>query len=311
FPEGGTFPFVLSSFLPALALTLLVLALVPREHRVLRAGIGLSALVLVASWALPTPMGGNAVRIGTLFAGPALALVLLPAGRGRLLALAAPALLWWQVAAPVDDWVRTAHDPSVTERAYTGLERFLLAQDGPPFRVEVPFTDNHWESANLGGGADGFPLARGWERQLDRKVNGLFYDDAPLTRERYRAWLDENAVRFVALPDAPIDYSGAAEAQLLRDGIPGLRRVYADRVWTVWEVADAAPMGVTELTADGFTTGGPGRVSIRWSPWFRVVGGRGCVRRTPDDRVAVDGAVRVRATLSVRGLGRPDAHCRR
>ena len=78
FPEGGTFPFVASSAAPALAGTLLVLVLVGPELRVLRAGVALAAALLVVSWALPTPMGGNAVRLGSLFAGPVLAL----AGRG-------------------------------------------------------------------------------------------------------------------------------------------------------------------------------------------------------------------------------------
>jgi len=313
FPEGGTFPFALSSFLPALAATLLVLVIVPEEQRVLRAGVALSAVLLVVSWALPTPMGGNAVRLGALFAGPALAIVLLPAGRARTLALVAPALVYWQLAAPVDNWRRTAHDPSVQKRAYAGLERFLAEKSSPPatpFRVEVPFTDNHWEAQNLAGGAHGFPLARGWERQLDRRVNALFYDGEPLTAGRYRAWLDANAVRFVALPDAPIDYSAAAEAQLLRDGLPYLSRVYADRVWTVWEVRDATPIGVSALTPDGFTTARPGKVRIRWSPWFQVIGGRGCVRRTADDRVATDGALTVRARLSVGGALRREEHCR-
>ena len=51
-----------------------------------------------------------------------------------------------------------------------------------------------------------FPLARGWERQLDIKYNGLFYG-APLTPATYEAWLHELAVRFVAVSDADIDYS--------------------------------------------------------------------------------------------------------
>ena len=310
FPEGGTFPFALSSFAPALAGTLLVLVLVPRRHRVLRAGVALSAAVLVLSWALPTPMGGNAARLGALFAGPALAVVLLPAGRGRTLALATPLLLYWLLAAPVDDWRRSAHDPSVRERSYAGLERFLASQPGPPFRVEVPFTDNHWESVNLGGGRDGFPLARGWERQYDRRVNALFYDDAPLTSARYRSWLDENAVRFVALADAPIDYSAAAEAQLVRGGLPYLRRVYADRVWTVWEVRAAAPMGVRRLTVDGFTTARAGPVRIRWSPYFEVVGGKGCVRRGADGFTVADGVVAVRARVSLAGALRRSRSCR-
>ena len=76
----------------------------------------------------------------------------------------------------------------------------------------MPFTDNHWESAHLPGA--NVMLARGWERQLDRKVNRLFYDDEPLTAARYARWLRDNAVRYVALPDAPLDYSGADEADV-------------------------------------------------------------------------------------------------
>jgi hypothetical protein len=312
FPEGGTFPFVLSSLLPALALTLLVWWLLPREERVLRAGAALTAALLVASWALPTPMGGNAVRVGVLFGGPVLALALLPAGRRRTLLLAAPALLAWQLSTPVDDWRQTAHDPAVQERAAGGLERFLHAQGGPPFRVEVPFTDSHWEADNLAGGADGVPLARGWERQYDRKVNALFYDGRPLTASRYRGWLDSNAVRFVALARAPVDYSAAAEAQLVRDGLPFLRRVYADRVWTAWEVRRSAPLGVTALTVDGFRARA-GRVRIRWSPWFEVVAGAGCVHRdAATGRVVVSGRgeLQVRARLGVGGLLGRTEHCR-
>ena len=67
------------------------------------------------------------------------------------------------------------------------------------------------------------PLARGWERQLDEKANPLFYDGRPLTPERYHRWLRESAVRWVALPDAPLDYSAEAEARLLERGLPYLR----------------------------------------------------------------------------------------
>ena len=63
-------------------------------------------------------------------------------------------------------------------------------------------------------------LARGWERQLDQQRRALFYDEAstPLTPARYRAWLSEQAVSYVALPDAPLDYSAKGEAELLRGG---------------------------------------------------------------------------------------------
>ena len=65
-------------------------------------------------------------------------------------------------------------------------------------------TVNHWEAADL---AKVVPLARGWERQLDQKANPIFYDGEPLTASSYHDWLRENAVRWVALPNAPLDYS--------------------------------------------------------------------------------------------------------
>ncbi len=303
FPEGGDFPFSTSSFLPALAGTLLVLALLPAGP--LRRGTALSLLLLLVSWAVTSPMGGNAVRLGTLAAGPALALALLPAGRRRALLLAAPFLLFWQLSAPVQNLRATRGDPTIPRSAYAGLTRFLEARPGPPFRVEVAFTKNHWEAAML---PPGLPLARGWERQYDRKVNALFYADG-LTSGRYGAWLEENAVRFVVVADAPLDPSAVAEAALVRRGLPGLRRVYADRVWTVWERTGARPIGPAAISVDGFRTTGAGTVRIRWSPWFRVVGGRGCVRRAPDGFTAVSGAVRVQARLGLGGLLRREEDC--
>ena len=48
-------------------------------------------------------------------------------------------------------------------------------------------------------GAPRFPLARGWERQLDIADNPLFYGGA-LTGTRYERWLKRLAVRYVAVP---------------------------------------------------------------------------------------------------------------
>jgi hypothetical protein len=316
FPEGGTFPFVAAAFWPSLAATLVVLALIPAEQRVLRIGTALYAAALVASFTIPSPMGGNAVRLGAILAGPMLALALLPRAKWRL-ALIAPALLWWQWVTPVDDWAQAAGDPTVQERSYLGLVAFLERQEGPPFRVEVPFTDNHWESAWLGSRV---PLARGWQRQLDRRVNPLFYDrERPLTPAAYRDWLDDNAVRFVALPDAPLDYSAQEEARLLRRGLAYLRPVYRDRVWRVWEVRDAEPLaapgrlsalGPDSFTIDAGVRGTSTRVRIRWTPYWEVSSGIGCVGPTPDGFTRVDavGRVEVRARFDPR---RPQATSRR
>jgi hypothetical protein len=282
FPEGGSFPFVGSSFWPGLAAAIAVGLVVPPDARVVRIGVALYALAMVASFALETPMGGNVVRLGALFAGPVLAAVVWRTNR-RALALLALPLLYWQWVAPVDDWVRAAGDQSVHERYYDGLLGFLATRGGGPFRLEIPFTDNHWESRWV---APHVPLARGWERQVDRERNALFYDDRPITPARYRRWLDDNAVRFVALADAPIDYSAAREAQLLRNGLPYLREVWHDAHWRVFEVAGARPLATGAARA---TALGPQRVRlaadragtvdlrVRFTPYWRLAAGRGCV----------------------------------
>jgi hypothetical protein len=295
FPEGGSFPFAPSSFWPALAALVALWLAIPARYRAIRLGVALYAIATAASFALDTPMGGNVVRLGSLFAGPLLAALI---WRGRRLAPAAVALgialLYWQWAAPIDDWRRASGDASVHARYYGGLLRFLGAQQDLAFRVEIPFTDNHWESRWV---APHVPLARGWERQLDIARNGLFYDGRPLTAARYRAWLDENAVRFIALADAPLDYSAAEEAALVRSGLPYLRAVWRDAHWRVYEVARATPVasGAGVATAIGrdrvaLTVSRPGSVylRVRWSPYWELRRGRGCVRRADGGWTRID-----------------------
>jgi hypothetical protein len=317
FPEGGSFPFVASSFWPSLAALVAVLIVVPREARVVRLGAALYALAMIASFVLQTPMGGNVVRLGALFAGPVLAALLWRSDR-RALALLALPLLYWQWVAPVDDWARAAGDASVHERYYAGLLSFLGSQRGAPFRLEIPFTDNHWESRWV---APHVALARGWERQLDRERNALFYDSTPLSPTRYRRWLDDNAVRFVALANAPIDYSAAREAQLVRDGLPYLREVWRDAHWRVFAVAGARPLasGAASATAlEGQAVrlsarrAGAVDLRVRFTPYWQITSGKGCVGEGPG------GWTRVRADapgpLVLRpgfALGRVRAHSRR
>jgi hypothetical protein len=288
FPEGGDFPFAPSAFWPSLAATLLVLVLLPRAQRTLRLGVVLYALLLVVSFAISSPMGGNAVRLGALFAGPLAALALWPQRRTTVLLLLLP-LAYWQVSSPINDAVLASRDASTHAAYYDGMLRFLTTRPGGPFRIEIPFTDNHQESARV---APSVPLARGWERQLDRKVNPLFYDGAPLAAARYRRWLDDNAVRYVALADAPIDYSAAAEAALVRSRPAYLREVFHDRHWRIYAVSDPAPLArgagarVTAMDSDTVDLDVPraGRivVRVRFTPYWRITRGQGCVAPAGD-----------------------------
>ncbi len=323
FPEGGVEPFGFTSLWPVLAFAAVALALVlPREERALRIGVALYALGCVAAFVLATPVGGNAERLGALCAGPLAALVLWPRRTTALLVLA-PFLLWWQWSAAVGD-VRTASgDPSVHAAYYAPLLAALDragARGGAEGRIEIPFTRVHWESRWV---APEIPLARGWERQLDERVNALFYAggrDRSLTPARYHAWLRRMAVRWVAVPDVRLDYSATAEARLIERGLPYLRPVWRSAHWRLYEVADAAPLAdaparVLRAGPDTLALAVPRpavvALRVRWTPYWAVVVGDACVAPDGDFtrlRVRQAGTVRLAIRFS---LGRVAAHSAR
>jgi hypothetical protein len=137
-------------------------------------------------------------------------------------------------------------------------------------------------------------LARGWERQLDQGRNGLFYGSEPLDAASYHHWLGEQAVSYVALSDAPLDYSAKAEAALVRNPSGGsgayLREVWRSRHWRLFAVADPAPLvsapaRMTAVSSESFTLAVPAAGSyetrLRFTSYWQVSGGRGCVSEAP------------------------------
>jgi hypothetical protein len=306
FPEGGSQPFVASAFYPALAGVLLIALLIPKERRVLRTGALLYAAALTGSFLIPTAVGGNVDRLGALVAGPVAACVLLGASpigrRARLLVVLAPALLYWQANAPVADFVAGASDPSVNQSYFAPLLGELgvlgVGYSARPARIEVVPSVDHWEARWV---APHLMLARGWERQLDRYRNGLFYASAPVTTARYRSWLSEQAVSYVALPDAPLDYSARSEARLLRGvrtgGPPAyLREVWSSTHWRLFAVLGAKPLvpppaTLTQLGSDSFTLEAPSAgaftVRLHFTAYWALASGHGCVERAPGDWTAV------------------------
>jgi hypothetical protein len=297
FPEGGVQPFVASAFYPALAAVLVVGALIPSEHRVLRAGALLYAVALTGAYLVPTSVGGNADRLGSLVAGPLAACVLAGAARAsnhrRALIVLAPFLLYWQAKAPVTDLSSTLSNPSVDASYYapllTELHALHVGYGARPTRIEVPATANHWEARFL---APHVMLARGWERQLDVYRNGIFYEKSrPLTAKRYRSWLAQNAVSYVALPDARLDYSARAEARIVREVAAGrgyLHEIWHSPHWRLFAVVDptplASPPGVLEsVTTDSLTLYAPHpgiyTVRVHFTPYWVLASGSGCVAR--------------------------------
>jgi hypothetical protein len=208
--------------------------------------------------------------------------------RRRAVLVAVAAGLWaWQWHAPVREMAKGASDPSTQAAYYTGVAGFLRAQDGPPGRVEVPFTRGHWEAVHL---ARHVPLARGWATQLDRRYNGLFFAET-LDPAAYERWLRRNAVRFVAVPDAPLDPAGRQEAALVRRGVPFLEPVWADANWRVYAVRDPLPLvsgagSLERLTPGGFVVRARRRGAIlvraRHTPYWTASGAAACVAPARD-----------------------------
>jgi hypothetical protein len=284
FPEGGYQPFAFGTLWPLLVIGVALAVAAQRSgHTALVLAIVLYVLGCVAAFALHTPVGSNAARLGELTAGPLAALLLVPRRAWLLLALAAVPLTYLQVHDAITD---LQHGEQASAAAYyRPLTRFLEAQPGAAahaWRVEVPFTAGHWETYRL---APQLPLARGWERQLDIADNGLFYGGR-LTAATYEAWLHRLAVRYVAVADTPPDYSARAELRLIRGGLPYLRVVARLPHWTVYAVADATPIvsGAGRLVSMGpnsltLAVAHPGNVyvRVRWSPYWRLSGVHGCV----------------------------------
>jgi len=312
FPEGGWQPFAPGMFWPVLAGVVLTALALPRFGGTLAAGIRqpltwgawLYALALVGAFALHTPVGDNAVRLGALLGAP-LAVGALWQRRRLVLALLAPALLYWQLEASISDVAALAGTPSVTAAYYSPLVAELqrLAHD-KPLRLEVPPTEGHWESVYLPEDPL-ILLARGWERQLDTRYNALFYRPG-LSASAYRSWLSQNAVSYVALPDVRLDVAGVQEGRLIRHGLPCLTEVWRSAEWRVFAVRGSTPLAqppavLTGVGADSFTLRAPRpgafTVRVRFTPYWTLLGGRGSVHRATGGWTEVDtrraGVIRV------------------
>ncbi|SCL67819.1 hypothetical protein [Micromonospora peucetia] len=296
FGDGGWMNISRTDTVRAVLTSLLVAALV--GYRPVRVGALLSAAGVLAASLVHTPVGLNATRLAVMFALPLLAAAARPparltAWRGRnhrpavpavALAVLLAAVCWWQPpVSPAD--LRSVDDPTSRAAYFAPLRAFL---DGQRLtgRVEVPPTRNYWEAASLGG----VPLARGWLRQADIDRNPIFFTTVPgaagtgvpLTAASYRDWLTDNAVQFVAVPDAPLSWVGRAEAELVAGGLPYLTPVWSGPHWRVWAVTDPTPIvgAPAELVAqDGASVtfrapaAGTVPVRVRHNRWLTASGG--------------------------------------
>jgi hypothetical protein len=281
FPFSGEQPMSFGRIEHPCVFSALIVLCAPRQWRRLRLGCAVYALGVVLAYCVASPVGDNVERLAEVFAPAALLACLLAPGRGRLRAMAlvvgfAVSVTWLAqqtandltISTSVPAWA--AHTrPVVAELGDLGADRT---------RVEVVPDRDHREAVAF---ASHFDLARGWNRQVDLRRNGLFYDGT-FSASTYLAWLHEQAVGYVVLHDGRPDDHAVLEAALVRHPPDWLQPVWHDADYSVFRVRDATPMvsGPASVLRNGAAdvlvrVSRPGSVTLRiaFSPWLRVSGG--------------------------------------
>ncbi|MGY1745636.1 hypothetical protein [Blastococcus sp. SYSU D00695] len=206
--------------------------------------VPLAAVTAVVLFLVPTGVGSNLGRFSYLVL-PCLVLAWSAWSRWRVLLALLPAAAW-MVYAGVTDQV-TAIDTGYTAADYAPLRDALAAlPDLDGHRVELLDNTSHAGSHELG---PDIALARGWENQTDARYNEVLIEPHAVDAPGYRAWLDDNAVAYVAVAAQPLDnVRTRSELRLVRAGLPYLTEVWSDRNWTLYRVADPTPIVPAPLT---------------------------------------------------------------
>jgi hypothetical protein len=310
FPSGGRFPFSWQEFAAATTFCLLGAALtwnVPRARQ-LRWIFVVYLLACTAAYVVPSAIGENIARLR--YAAIPIAVLALSLRRWRPLPVALVTLALaaaWNVTPLVGSFVKGEADPASTPAYWAPTISFLHAHLTPSYRVEAVDTADHWPAVYLPNA--GIPIVRGWFRQDDFPQNGVLYGD--LGPAAYLRWLRSLGVRYVVLPDARLDYSASAEADLLSSGRSELLVVLRSAHATIYEVPAAVPLvtgvgraHVISLTHDGMAVslGRPGsyRVATSWSPYWHTTDG--CIGQGSDGMIRLvaprAGTVRLTFALS-------------
>jgi hypothetical protein len=314
FPAGtGSYPFHLIDFAAVLVISALGV-LVARNARGggplvwFYALWGLGSILL---YIVPTPLGDNWTRLSA-FIFPVMLLTASLAGfQPRRLVVFALAAAFAYNLVPYALLVPSRLDNNTQAASFwRPAIHFLRTHEQPGYRVEVVPTAEHWEAYWIP--KSGFPLARGWYRQLDTADNPTLYR-THLGAAVYRSWLRANAVHFILLSrTAPLDWDGGPqEASVVRSASSGLKEVFRSRNWAIYELPHATPLltgpahpivtsfGHTAIQGRVFAAG---RYLLRnhYSPYLRLHGS-GCVTQGPNKMTYLDLTRPERFAVSVPG----------
>ena len=306
FPSPGVYPFNRYDFASLLALCVCGALLARRAPggRVMVAFFLLWAVAAIVAFATPSPIGDNITRLRSLVLPLMLLVGILTHFRPRWLAVLAISGALGYNLVPYFMLIPYRLDPRPQHRAFwQPALTFLDRDEAPNYRVEVVETAGNWESYWFP--REGFPLVRGWYRQLDLARNPVLFNSST-TGAAYIAWLRSVGVRYVVVPHTTLDPRvGTSELHLVEHAGRQLRRVLAAPTLTVYEVRNATPIltgpGPARLTTFGASTiagsvAAPGsyRLRVQPTPYLQVRAGNVCVEPAPGGE----------STLVVRTAGR-------
>jgi hypothetical protein len=266
-PGSEGFP-VSHALLAAGTCALLLLA---RPPAFIRTVVIISVLACPVLAIVPNGMGTNFER----FAWICLPVAVVATGRAIR-----PIVYLTSVVAALAGVAGSAHDLYVAAQpmstvSYTdGLARRL---DQTPnlanYRLEVVPDGTHVAAYTLIAHA---ALARGYETQSDNQLNHVLMSNS-IDAVSYRAWLDDNAVAYVALDRVTLQHN--PEDRLVRSGtVPYLKQVWSDDHWLLYAVERPVPIAppparVTDADQADIVISVPraGRyeLHLRWSRFLR------------------------------------------
>ena len=245
------------------------------------------ALVLLSSAVPGNPVGGNVGRFFLIFGVPLLLCVRDVAMPRSVTVPLLCAIAFGQLITPATHYVHIAKLPSTNEAFFAPALAFANLHRDPNYRSHVVALDTHWEAYYFS--VDGYPITRGWYRQDDALHNDVLRRDDFATEE-YTAWLREMAVRYVYLPEAPLDHSGKRETEILTTS-PEFTVVASVPGWTIYELRNPGSM-IEPLRRDGHAKmllvehqgiyvyvkrPGPYLIRVSYSPYWEVTNGVGFI----------------------------------
>jgi hypothetical protein len=209
----------------------LMLLLAPTRH--LRVTLAVSAVAALVVFTVPNGLGANFARL-TLFCLPAAAVALSRRPLPAVVALMSPILVFGGLTSV--SAARSAAEPASHASYYTPLATELDGQPGlADHRLELVAAGRAAYTALVGHAI----LARGWETQsflaLDAQLASRSLDAAG-----YRAWLDDNAVAYVAVDTSRLR---TPESRLIGSGnLSYLRLIWRQAGWRLYEVLQPTPI---------------------------------------------------------------------